>query len=94
MWARVILIITIIGTERSIHTGPHSVPQNISDINITNGLKFSLFHINRGSTKFQISTCAPIIQMRKIIVRYGDSNCTRENKTGKDTAIIDPTLGI
>jgi len=27
-------------------------------------------------------------------VSEGDSNCTRENITGKQTAIIDPTFGI
>ena len=87
-------IITIIGTDKSIPIGHHNVPQKINEIRITKGLKFSLFHISLGSTKFQINTWAPIIQIRKTVGRYGDSNGTRENNTGNDTAIIDPTLGI
>jgi hypothetical protein len=84
----------MIGTESSIPIGPQRVPQNIREIKMTKGLRLSLFPIIRGSTRFHIKTCAPIIQIRKIVVRYGDSNCTRENITGNDTATIEPTFGI
>ena len=49
-------IITIKGTDKSIPTIHHNAHQNQSEIMITNGLKFNLFHINLGSTIFHIKT--------------------------------------
>ncbi|MBT3729013.1 hypothetical protein HOF65_02610 [bacterium] len=57
IFANIIFMITIIGTDKSIPTIPHKVPQNHNDIIITNGLRLSLFHINFGSIIFHISTC-------------------------------------
>ena len=94
IWANTIFVITIIGTDNSIPIGPQRVPQNMSEISITRGLKLSLFPISRGSIRFQISTCVTTIRSKNIVVAYIDSNCTKENSTGKDTAIIDPTFGI
>jgi len=94
IWANTIFIITMSGTDKSIHIGPHKVPQKISDIRITKGLRFSLFPISLGSIKFQTSTCAATINIKNTSVRYNESNCTREKSTGKLTAIIDQTLGI
>lgn len=87
-------IITMIGTERSIPIGPQIVPQNIRDMRITSGERLSFVPISLGSTKFQKNTCAKIIQRRNIRVKESDSNWIRENTTGKNTARIDPTLGI
>ena len=91
---RVILIITIRGTERSIPIGHHSVPQNISDISITSGERLSLFHISFGSTKFQKNIWIQVKTISRVILSERDSNWTKENATGKNTAIIDHTLGI
>ena len=54
--ARIIFIVTIIGTERSVPIGPQSVPQNIREMRITSGLKFSLFPISFGSNIFHVKT--------------------------------------
>ena len=56
IFARIILIITMIGTDKSIQTTHHKAHQNDSDIIIASGLRLSLFHINLGSITFHIST--------------------------------------
>jgi hypothetical protein len=55
IFASIMLIITIIGTERSIPTTHQIVPQNQREIIITKGLKLSLFPTNFGSIIFHIS---------------------------------------
>jgi hypothetical protein len=92
---RVIFIITIRGTESSIPIGHHSVPQNISEIKITNGERLSLFPMSFGSTKFQKNICTQVRTMRRVILdQILASGSMSENATGKKTAIIEPTLGI
>lgn len=49
-------IITINGTQSIIQTIHQIDAQNHREIKITNGDKFSLFHINFGSIMFHIST--------------------------------------
>ncbi|MDF1682360.1 MAG: hypothetical protein P1U46_00915 [Patescibacteria group bacterium] len=55
IFANIIFIITIIGTDNNIPTTHHNAHQNQRDIIITNGLRFNLFHINFGSTIFHIN---------------------------------------
>ena len=50
----------MIGTDNNIPTTHHKVHQNQSDIMITSGLRFNLFHINLGSIIFHIRTCTHI----------------------------------
>lgn len=57
--ASTILIITIIGTDKSIPTTHQIAPQNQREIIITKGLKFNLFQTNFGSIIFHISVCIP-----------------------------------
>jgi hypothetical protein len=54
---KIIFIITIIGTDNNIQIIHHIAHQNKRVIIITKGLKFNLFHINFGSTIFQIIIC-------------------------------------
>jgi len=51
---KIIFIIIIKGTDKSIPTTPQIAPQNHKAIIITKGLRFSLFHINFGSIIFHI----------------------------------------
>ena len=58
--ANIMFIITINGTDKIIQTIHHNDAQNHKEINITNGDRFNLFHINFGSTMFHIKTCTQI----------------------------------
>jgi hypothetical protein len=58
--AKIIFIITIIGTDNNIHTIHHNDHQNDKDIIIARGLKFNLLPINLGSIIFHINICTHI----------------------------------
>ena len=87
-------IITIIGTDNSIHTIHHILHQKPREIIITSGLRLSLFHINFGSMIFHIVTCIQISDIMIMVNDIENQNCTKVNKRGNDTAIIDQTVGI
>lgn len=92
--ARIIFMITMIGTDNNIPTTPQREPQNTSDRIITNGERLSLFHTNFGSTKFHMRICTQIISTKNITDCHKSANSTNENRTGNNTAMIDPMLGI
>jgi hypothetical protein len=60
IFASIIFIITIIGTDNNIPITHHKLHQKANDIIITKGLRFNLFHINFGSIIFHIITCIQI----------------------------------
>jgi hypothetical protein len=91
---KIILVITIIGTESNIQTTPQITHHNHKDNKITKGLKLSLDHINFGSIIFQISTCMNTkipININKLIL---NQNCNNAKIEITETAIIEPTVGI
>lgn len=92
--ARTIFIITIIGTDKSIHIIHQICHQNIKDKIITSGLKFNLFHINFGSTIFHIKSWS---QVKNEIINNALFNSkfgwTKDKIAGKTTAKIEPIFG-
>jgi len=60
IFAKIIFMITIIGTERSIPVIPQIVHQKARARIITSGLKFNLFPTNFGSIIFHINICTPM----------------------------------
>lgn len=92
--ARIILSITIIGTDKSIQITHQILHQNASESNITKGDKLSLFQRYLGSTIFHIKNW---IHIRTQVVTKNITNqsyWTIESIIGKNTAIIEPIFGI
>ena len=91
---KIIFIITIIGTDKSIQTTPQILPHKPKESNITSGLKFNLLHINLGSMIFQIRICiqTKIIKSDKSVML--NPNWIIANIEIIQTHIIEPTVGI
>jgi len=91
---KIIFIITIIGTDKSIQTTPQILPHKPKESNITSGLRFNLLHINLGSIIFQIRICIQtrIIKSDKSMILK--PNCITANIETIQTQIIEPTVGI
>ena len=91
---KIIFIITIIGTDKSIQITHHIAPHNHNESNITSGLKFNLLPINLGSITFQISICIQIKIETKAKSKALKPNCIIAKIETIQTAIIDQTVGI
>ena len=88
------IMATVIGTLRSIPVIPQSDPQRAKERIATNGLIFSVFPINLGSTK--LPTSVAIVPAPNKMIRKGTNspNWINENSAGRTVPMIGPTDGM
>ena len=91
---RMMLAITMIGTQRNIPAIPQMLPQKASEMIITKPLIFIDLPISFGSITFPIRNCVVIRREETIIKGDHESNCTIVSRQGSIVAVIDPMVGM
>lgn len=94
MFERIIFIITIIGTDKSIQTTHQIIHQNQREITITSELKLSLFHISFGSITFEIKSSIIIKAIKSQSNQYQNHKIIKAKTSGSQKAKKDQTFGI
>ena len=89
-----IIIMTVIGTQRNMPGMPQIEPHRPRESRITIGLRLSLLPINLGSIRLPTQNCTPVRTNRVTMKGPSVSNCTSVSTEGKAVAIIEPIVGI
>ena len=89
-----IIIITVIGTQRNMPGIPHTEPHKPRESKITIGLRFRRFPISLGSIRLPMQNCTAV--STEIVTMKGPSvgNCTSVSSEGKRVAMIEPMVGM
>lgn len=92
--ASTILILAISGTARNAQATHQILDQNMRAMIMIKELRLSLSHITLGSMTFHEINCGIKRHASNIIEVTPLSNCTKEYKNGRASAIIPPIAGI
>ena len=89
-----IIIITVIGTQRNMPGIPHTDPHRPRESKITIGLRLSRLPISLGSIRLPMQNCTAV--STEIVTKKGPSvgNCISVSSDGNRVAMIEPIVGM
>jgi hypothetical protein len=89
-----IIMITVIGTQRNIPGMPQTEPHNPRESKITIGLRLSRLPISLGSSRLPMQNCTAV--STEIVAMKGPNvgNCTSVSSEGNKVAMIEPMVGM